>query len=425
MAPFRIRTCLFSAFVFMLPSFLGASSALNEIAAYADDSMDKLVRHAYDHFNMEAFESWRAAFFVLGLVATILAAKFLAWFIGKKLAGFIRRTETLVDDLVLEALGRPVALAVLSTGLYLSAIPLFLLFSDNARLVFGRICLASFASSIAWAIYRLVAVLDHVLHRFAQRSDNSLDDMIVAAIRRTLKVAIFLLSAMFIGQNILHLNITALLAGAGVAGLAIAFAAQDTIANFFGSVMILLDRPFKLGDRVVVSGTDGIVENIGFRSTKIRTLGGHLVTVPNKKIADSEIENISGRPHIKHSVNLTVTYDTRPEKVERAVAVLHEIFDGHECSERDFPPRIYFASFGDWALNISATCWYHSPDYWKFQEWVHRSNIEILRRFNDEGIEFAFPTNTTFIAGDPGRRPELAVFNAGIPKTEAPVGGNS
>jgi MscS family membrane protein len=202
----------------------------------------------------------------------------------------------------------------------------------------------------------------------------------------------------------LGINITALLAGAGVAGLAVAFAAQDTIANFFGSIMIILDRPFRVGDRIKTSGIDGAVESVGFRSTRVRTLDGHLVTVPNKGLATEMITNISERPYIKQTFNLTIVYDTPPERVERAIRILHELLDGQPCMKEDKPPLISFSSFNDWSLNILVIVWFVPADYAVFMEWCSVTNLEILRRFNAEGIEFAFPTNTTYIAGDSKRR---------------------
>ncbi len=91
-----------------------------------------------------------------------------------------------------------------------------------------------------------------------------------------------------------------------------------------------------------------------------------------KKLADTEIENITARPFIKHTINITVTYDTTPEKMERAIEILHQIFDNHEYALPDLPPRIYFNAFNDWSLNIIVICWYNSSDYWKFQEWNHK-----------------------------------------------------
>lgn len=111
----------------------------------------------------------------------------------------------------------------------------------------------------------------------------------------------------------------------GIAGLAVSLAAQDSIKNLFGSVTIFIDNPFSVGDRIVFSGTDGFVEEIGFRSTRIRTLTGHLVTVPNMKFIDEAVENITARPYIRRTMNMTITYDTPPDKIEQAVQIIRDL----------------------------------------------------------------------------------------------------
>jgi len=164
--------------------------------------------------------------------------------------------------------------------------------------------------------------------------------------------------------------------------------------------VILGDKPFEVGDRVVVAGHDGPVEGVGFRSSKIRTLDGHLVTVPNSEIVNASVQNIGKRPYIRRLANITITYDTPPEKVERAIAIVKDVLQDHEGMNTDFPPRVFFNDFNDCSLNILMIYWYHPPDYWKYQEFSQGVNMAILKRFNAEGIEFAFPTQTIYLAND-------------------------
>jgi MscS family membrane protein len=335
----------------------------------------------------------------------LLFSKGIRVFIEKVILGHLaKKTKSDVDDLIGEALTPAATLFVLSLGFFISASPLMSSFPSEVHKVSNRLFMALCAASLAWGIYRLVTVLDFYMAKLARSSESNVDDLIANLTRKSLKIAIALVSVLFIGQNILGLNITTLLAGAGVIGLAIAFAAQDTIGNFFGSIMIILDKPFKVGDRIKVSGVDGSVENVGFRSTRIRTLDGHLVTVPNKDVANTSVENVGMRPYVKFFHNVTLVYDTPADKMERAVKILHEIYDGHEGMDPEMPPRIYFSSFNDWALNIMVIVWYHPGDYFAAQEWNHKMNIKILKRFNSEGLEFAFPTNTTYLAYDDKRK---------------------
>ena len=142
-------------------------------------------------------------------------------------------------------------------------------------------------------VMRLISVFSDRMIDFARRDDNNLDALMVDIARKVLKICFAMLTLFFIGQTIFDLNITALLAGAGVAGLAVAFASRETLANFFGTLVIILDAPFRCGDRVEIGGVDGIVESVGMRSTRIRTRNETLVVMPNRRIAE-EI----GRAHV-------------------------------------------------------------------------------------------------------------------------------
>ncbi|MBU0678323.1 MAG: mechanosensitive ion channel family protein [Verrucomicrobia bacterium] len=258
-------------------------------------------------------------------------------------------------------------------------------------------------AAVGFVVYCLVDVVNVWLTRLASRTASKLDDMLVPMVRKSLKVTVVVLVLVQIAQALSDKPITSIIAGLGVGGIAIALAAQDTLKNFFGSLVIFADKPFELGDRIVVDSFDGPVEEVGFRSTRIRTLDGHLVTVPNADLANKIIQNIGKRPYIKRVMNIMITYDTPPEKVDRAVEILKDILKDHEGMKEDFPPRVFFNEFNDSSLNIMVLYWFHPPDYWAYCAFNEKVNMEILRRFSEEGIDFAFPSQTTYLAGDPGR----------------------
>jgi MscS family membrane protein len=240
-----------------------------------------------------------------------------------------------------------------------------------------------------------------------------------------------------------------LLAGAGIGGLAIALAARPTLENVIGSFMIFLDKPYRVGQRVNVLGQNGTVESIGLRSTKIRLLSGHLTSIPNQQMANAEVENIGRRPHIRRVFNITITYDTPPEKISLAVEILREILAVPEAPAResiggtaelavttgteseaeqrphpneainqeDFEPRVSFNEFNADSLNILVIYWYHPPDYWDYLDHATWINVQIVERFNAEGIDFAFPTQTLHMAGD-DKRP-LTVGQRWVSKEES------
>jgi MscS family membrane protein len=256
---------------------------------------------------------------------------------------------------------------------------------------------------IGYFLYWLVDVPTSWFTRVAGTTATRLDDMLVPIVRKSLRVTVVILVLVQIAQTLSNKPITSIIAGLGIGGLALALAAQDTVKNFFGSVVLFVDKPFEMGDRIVVEGQDGSVEEVGFRSTKIRTLDGHLVTVPNGELANKMIRNVGKRPYIKRIVNLTITYDTPPQKIERAIEMVKEILHEHEGMHPDFPPKVYFDEFNAASLDIIVFYWYHPPDYWAYMDFSERFNKEVFRRFGEEGIEFAFPTQTLYLAGDPAR----------------------
>jgi MscS family membrane protein len=338
-----------------------------------------------------------------------------------------KEEEKPIRRLILDSVAKPLSLFIWVYGIYLVLTPLFLHFQrpdgTNIVLIVAKHT-ADFGAAVAlvWFIFKLVTIVDYRLKKWAASSDNALDDVLAPLAGRTLRVFIVIIGAILIIQNLTGVRIGPLLASLGIGGIAIALAAKDSIANFFGTLTILFDKPFQIGERIVIDKYDGVVEDVGFRSTRIRTLTGHLVTIPNEKAVNSGVENIGKRPHIRWLTNISITYDTPPEKVEKAVSILRDILDNHEGMHPDFPPRVYFNGFNDWSLNISLFAWYHPAIYWDMQEWQQRTCLEILRRFNNEGINFAFPSRTLYFTNDDKRELKLKMLK-GETVTYVPEGG--
>ncbi len=262
---------------------------------------------------------------------------------------------------------------------------------------------------VVFFAYRLLNVIEYELERYAERDDNRLDSNIVRLIRMMARVLVIVFGLIYLLQAITGKPMNTLLAGLGIGGLAVALAAQDTLKNLFGSFMIMIDKPFVVGDRVIVGEYDGFIEEIGFRSTRLRTFPGHLIAIPNEKMASGNIENVQERPSIRRLTNITITYDTPPGKIERALAIIKGLLDHHEGMHPDYPPRVYFNEFNDTSLNIMMIYWYHPPDYWNFMSFSERINLAIMKAFEAEGIEFAFPTTTTYLAQDKRRPLSISV----------------
>lgn len=272
--------------------------------------------------------------------------------------------------------------------------------------------------ALAWFLFNLVDLLDLALRRIAAAAGApTLDETVLTLLRKTLRVFLLILFVLFVAQNTFGANISAWLAGLGIAGLAVSLAAQDSVKNLFGSMTVLIERPFSLGDRIVFGAYDGTVETIGFRSTKIRTLTGNLVTVPNMKFTDGIVENISTRPWVRRTMNITITFDTPPEKVQRAVEIIKNVLAQPDIAKDlqvpDRPSRVFFNEFNADSLNILVTYWYlmnvDGRDWWSYHAHAEQINQRILRAFGDAGIDFAFPTRTVFLADDPKRPPTTLV----------------
>lgn len=257
--------------------------------------------------------------------------------------------------------------------------------------------------AVGYVVYGLIDVVDAWMMKWAGKTASKLDDMLVPMVRKSLRVTLVILVVAQVGQSLSDKPVSSILAGLGVGSLAVALAAKDTVSNFFGSLVILSDKPFELGQLIKVGSTTGTVETLGFRSTRLRTLDGHLVTIPNGELANQTIENIGRRPSIRRIANLTITYDTPPEKVQEALEIAKDVLKDHEGMHPDFPPRVFFNEFNDAALNLFVIYWYHPADYWQYMAFTEKVNMELLRRFNEAGIEFAFPTQTLYLAGDPAR----------------------
>jgi len=376
-----------------------------DVKDFKVDGFGDLLHHIEKWWNdiLKWFGDHQANILVLfvGLLITFTIVAFLGWAFNKVVIEHItKHTASRWDDKICKTIRRPLSFLIFTVGVFISSLGLLNELEEDTFSVILRTFLALMALSVTWATYRLVEVFNNYLKELAQRSDNNLDDLLVDLIRKAIRMTIVFVAVIFIGQTILGWNITALIAGAGIVGLAVALAAKDTLANFFGSVMIMLDKPFVVGERVTIDSLTGVVENVGFRTTRIRSLSGHIYSMPNSKIADSVVENIAKRPYIKYAFDLTLVYNTTAVQMERAMEILHEILDKYEGFNEKLPPRIYFTSFNDWALNISVIVWFQSTDYFETQQWKNDLNLEILRRFNAEGLDFAFPTSTNHLVAD-------------------------
>jgi MscS family membrane protein len=366
-----------------LKSFLRVSTLVLAIAIFIYS-----VRGFFPDWLLQ-YPVWRYLLLVAVIVIVTMAIRQIGGFFTNMIVVLKSSEENVRLRMVLEAAVWPIRLLLITLAVYVAVA--FLYFPPTAER-FARTAIDVLSTlAVVLFVYRLIELLIFELSKFAEREDNLLDKSFVQMMRMITRIIVIVFGAIYLLRVISGKPLSALLAGLGIGGLALALAAQDTLKNFFGSIMIMLDKPFTVGQRVTAGGIDGTVEEIGFRSTRVRTLTGHLVTIPNEKLATDSVENIGRRPSIRRLTNITITYDTPPEKVEKAVSIIREILDNHEGMDPDFPPWVYFNEFNDTSLNILMIYWYFPPDYKAYLNFT-------------EGIEFAFPTTTTYLAHD-NRRP--------------------
>ncbi len=354
-------------------------------------------------FDFRAIADWvaRAEYpllvFVLGFAATAVCGLILLWLLNRLTAPRPGRRQSFRRRLV-RTLAPPAILALALLGVFSFFLPVLKTMPADWLSPGIKLFLTVLTLVAAWGGFRLLELLALALNNYARKSTNSLDNLLVDIVRKTTKITLGIITGLFIGQSIFGINITALLAGAGVMGLAVAFAARDTLANFFGTVVIIADQPFRVGDWVRIGSVSGLVVSVGMRSTRLRTAEETECTIPNSLVASQTVENLSRAGRIKHCFELTMTYDQTPEQLSRAIELLHRITDNYRGADLpDFQPQVFFSGFGNWSLNLKVIMWLKTGDFKTAEQLKSALNLEILREFNAAGLQMAFPTTTNVL----------------------------
>ncbi len=250
-------------------------------------------------------------------------------------------------------------------------------------------------------LYALADILSLYFEKLASKTTTTMDDQLIPIIRRSMKFVVIAVGILFILNN-LKVNITALLAGLSIGGIAIALAAQETLKNFFGSIMIFIDRPFQIGDWISSDGIDGTVEEVGFRSTRVRTFRNSVTSVPNGKLADLTIDNHGLRVYRRFNTHIAVTYDTAPETISAFVDGLRKIVDDHPHTRKDFY-EIHLNEMGNFSLNILFYIFFEVPTWSEELTCRHQVLMEVLKLAEAMQVRFAFPTQTLHMETFPGQ----------------------
>ncbi|HJH29813.1 MAG TPA: mechanosensitive ion channel family protein [Methanosarcinaceae archaeon] len=336
-------------------------------------------------------------FFIIIFVTYIIRSIFV-YVIDKKLTVLAKRTKTEFDDLVLNASKSPISYLILLHGFYLAIISLQL--PDEigvlnvADIIHNAyIMILSFIS--LYFVFKLIDVLGHFIYSITEKTESKLDDQIAPLVVKSLRVFVITLGVLFILNNFGY-NIASLLAGLGIGGLAFALAAQDTVSNLFGSFTIFSDKPFQMGDWIRINDFEGTVEDVGFRSTRIRRFDQAQVTVPNSQFIKNGVVNYSAMQKRRIKFNLGVTYGTTSAQIREVVDGIKQLIKEEHRFDHNFY-MVHFTDFGDYSLNIFIYCFTKTTVWDEYLQVREDFNLSIMHLVEEIGVEIAFPSQTLYI----------------------------
>ena len=247
--------------------------------------------------------------------------------------------------------------------------------------------------------YRMVDVIASIFGNLAGKTETTLDDQLVPLLSKAGKLAVVVLGLIFILQNI-GVNVTALLAGVSIGGLALALAAQDTVRNFIGSISIFVDRPFMIGDFIATDSFSGSVQEVGVRSTRLLAVDGAMISIPNGKLADMMVTNHGVRTFRRYRTSFTITYSTTTEQIEQFTAGIKEIAESHPDTQKN-KTDVYFDTMADSSLNIYFSVFFDITDYSKFLAAKQEILMAIMKLAEKLGVDFAFPSTSLYVESLP------------------------
>ncbi|MCC7332975.1 MAG: mechanosensitive ion channel family protein [Flavobacteriales bacterium] len=344
-----------------------------------------------DFFNSKLYNNsitdWAISIAIL--VGSILIGKIVYLIFNKTIKGITSKSKSKIDDIILEMIKAPFVLALSIAGFWIGIERLALPAEINIWI--NKIYQILVTINVTWFLSRFTdAIIREYVIPFSEKSESTVDNQIVPVVRKVVRIIIWSVG-IILALNNAGYDVGALIAGLGIGGLALAMAAKETVSNMFGGMMIFTVKSFKVGDRIKINGFDGTISEISFQVTRMITLDGRKVTIPNSLFIGNIIENISAEPSRKVSLNLGMVYETTPEQMQKAMNILKEISTNKNLDEGT---TIGFISFGDFNLGINFV--YFIKKESDIIDTQTEINLEILKQFNSNGLSFAFPTHTVY-----------------------------
>lgn len=334
------------------------------------------------------------ALFFASVFGFLVAGKIVNFFSQNYLKRLAAKTKSEFDDLLIDASQKPVLFLSLLAGVFIGLH--FLTIPPEWRQTATNIIGLLFIVDLAWFLVNIVdGAVVHFIVPFTRKTKSRMDDQLVPLFSKGLKAIIIIMAFVVILDNFGY-DITAIIAGLGIGGLALAFAAQQTIADAFGGLSIFASKPFFVGDKVSVEGVTGTVEQIGIRHTRIRDFEGRLNIISNSKISAAVVKNLTTEPGRKVRINLGVTYGTSVEKLRQGMEIIKKILAGQKNVDPD-SVLVGFNEFKDFSLNIYVEFFIKETEYRKILEAQNNVGLAVKEQFEKNKIEFAFPTSTVYM----------------------------
>ena len=342
----------------------------------------------------------------IGHLVLVLFAAIVSWLVTvsviRLLGTVVGFTKTTIDDKISVEASGPIRLAMALLVFRVGVVPLGLGVEEMG--FFSALLTALFIVAVTWLLLRVTDVLSSVVQARLVERDEVGAIALVPPGRKFVKAIVVIFAFVAILNNF-GFNVTTLLAGLGVGGIAVALAAQRTIENLFGGVMLYTDRPVSVGDFCRFGDKMGTIEEIGIRSTRIRTLDHTVITVPNAKFSNMEIDNITARERIRLLTVLTVRYETTPDQLRYILVEIRKLLYSHERVIPD-TPRVRFINFGAYSLDIEVVAYVNSADWAEFLGIREDIFLRIMDIIEASGSGFAFPSQTLYMGRDDGLKAE-------------------
>ncbi len=338
-------------------------------------------------------EIWQYLAVFFWLLIGLILRKIFEFILDNYIRRITQKTKFTWDDDLLDTIDKPAGFIFLM--FFFSITYTNLQLSVTVNMYLSAILDIAVSIGFVWLFYNLADVFSKYLSVVTSKTENTLDDQLVPLIRKTLRFFIVVMGVIMVLQNQGY-NVASLIAGLGIGGLAVALAAKDTLANFFGSITIFVDKPFRIGDWIKIGSVEGTVEEVGFRTTRIRTFYNSVISMPNSSIATTDIDNLGMRRYRRLKTVLNLTYSTSPEQMEAFVEGIKGIIKANKHFRQDYY-EVHFNSFGAHSLDVLVYVFFDVPDWSTELQQRHNFLLEILRLAKELGVEFAFPTQTLHV----------------------------